>query len=61
MKSPSAAIIQSGYYEGYAEGYTEGWSKAVEQFQTQLIQGPSPRIIVTTEENLERLKKEYGI
>ena len=59
MKPATAAIIQSGYYEGYNDGYKEGFAKAMESYQDLLLAAQNPRIIVTTEENLERIKKEY--
>lgn len=61
MKKASAARIQSGYYEGYANGFKEGYSKAVMEFQEILLKVSSPKIIVTTQENVERLKREYNI
>lgn len=50
-----------GYNIGYDKGYNDAWSKVVEHFRAQLINSPSPKIIVTTQENIERLKKEYNV
>ena len=61
MEGISAIEMQSGYREGYAKGFSEGYNRAIEQFQKVLLQGPPPRIIVTTKEKLEEIKKQYNI
>lgn len=49
-----------GYSRGYSKGYVDGYSEAIKQLLPKL-QKPVPKILVTTQGNLERLKKEYDI
>lgn len=61
MEEINAVRMQSGYYEGYSKGYNEGFNKAYELFQSQLLTQPPPKIIVTTEDNLEKIKEQFNI
>jgi len=61
MKESNDVIIQPGYYRGYAEGFNEGFNEAFKQYEKFLLTAQNPKIIVTTQENVERLKREYNI
>ena len=61
MDKLCAVSVQGGYYEGYAKGFNEGFNKAFEQFQDMILKAPPPQIIVTTKENLDKVKQEYMI
>lgn len=52
-----SALQEDG--ETYMRGFREGYSQAMLQFQNILAVAQNPKIIVTTEENLEKIKKEY--
>lgn len=47
------------YQGGYAEGFKDGYYKALEDFPSLNATFTNPRIIVTTEENLEKIKKDF--
>jgi flagellar biosynthesis/type III secretory pathway protein FliH len=49
------------YQLGYSRGYHDGYAKAMLHFQNMIATTQNPRIIVTTQENLEKIKQEYGI
>jgi flagellar biosynthesis/type III secretory pathway protein FliH len=59
MNNGSAIKHQSGYYQGYSEGFNEGYLKAYEEFRTQLLL-QTPHIIVTTQDNFERVKEQFN-
>jgi len=56
-----ATTLCRTYEEGYHRGYTEGFNKAFEAYQSTLLTLNNPRIIVTTEENLDKIKRQFNI
>lgn len=61
MGESNDVTIQPGYYRGYAEGFNKGFNEAFKQYEKFLLTAQNPKIIVTTQENVERLKREYNI
>lgn len=50
-----------GYKNGIKEGYMKGYSKAIEEIPQLLKNLNNPRIIVTTQDNFERVKEQFNI
>mgnify|MGYP000930040642 CR=1 FL=1 len=47
--------------QSYTAGYKQGYAEAMMKLGDILAIAQNPKIIVTTQENLERIKKEYNI
>ena len=47
--------------QSYTAGYNQGYAEAMSKIGEILAVAQNPKIIVTTQENLERIKKEYNI
>jgi flagellar biosynthesis/type III secretory pathway protein FliH len=61
MEKETATRHASGYYEGYSQGYNEGYNKALENLPQILATMQAPKIIITTEENILKIKEQYNI
>lgn len=49
------------YQKGLSEGYIKGYTEALKDLPNIIERLQAPKIIVTTQENVDRIKKEYHI